>query len=253
LELFDLTGKVAIITGGSRGIGKAIATRMAQHGASVVVSSRKLEVCEAVASEIVAGGGKAIAVACNISHKDQLQNLVDKTREAFGKIDILVCNASVSPYFGSSATINDEQFDKIINTNIRSNHWLAHMVLPEMVERKDGSIIIISSIAGLAGSSLFGTYAISKAADLQLARNLAVEYGGDNVRINCISPGFVKTDYTKVLWDNPEFLASMLKTVPLKRIGMPDEIAGAAIYLAARSGSYTNGQNIIVDGGVTIS
>ena len=178
MELFDLKGKVALVTGSTKGIGKAIVTRMAEHGAKVVVSSRKADACDEVAAEINAKyPGQAIAIPCNIADKAQLQNLVDKTNEAFGKIDVLVCNAAVNPYFGPSKDIPDEAFDRIMSSNVKSNHWLCHMVLPQMQERKDGSIIIISSIGGLHGSSIIGAYCISKAADFQLARNLSVEFG----------------------------------------------------------------------------
>ena len=182
-NLFDLTGKVAVITGSTKGIGKAIAYRMAQHGAKVVVSSRKPDACDAVTAEINADFPKsAIAIPCNIGYKEQLQALVDKTRDTFGQIDSLVCNAAINPYAGPMAGIPDDAFDKIMGSNIRSNHWLATMVLPEMKERKDGSITIISSVGGLRGNAIIGTYAISKAADMQMARNIAVEYGPHNVK-----------------------------------------------------------------------
>jgi len=198
MELFDLTGKTAIVTGSTKGIGKAIAERLAEHGAQVVISSRKAPACEAVAEAINAKRpGAAIAVPANISSKDDLETLVDETRKAFGKIDILVCNAASNPYYGPMSGITDEAFNKILGNNIVSNHWLIHMVAPEMAQRKDGAIIIISSVGGLRGSRVLGAYAISKAADMQLARNLAQELSPDNIRINCIAPGLVKTDFKK--------------------------------------------------------
>ena len=251
--LFDLTGKVALITGSSRGIGRAIAIRMAEAGARVVISSRKLEACQTVANEITEAGGEAIAVACNISHKDQLQNLVDETRRQLGPIDILVGNAAVNPYYGSSLDIPDSAFDKIMACNIRSNHWLCQMVAPEMKERKDGCIIVISSITGLMGNSVIGAYGISKAADMQLVRNLAVELGPDNIRVNCIAPGLIRTDFAKALWENPETYKQTVKKYPLRRIGEPDEIAGAAIFLASSAGTFTTGQTLVIDGGGTIN
>jgi len=252
--LFDLSGKVAIITGSSRGIGKAIAQRMAEHGAKVVISSRKAGPCDEVAAEINArhGEGKAIAVPANIASKEDLQRLVDETRAAFGKVDICVCNAASNPYYGPLAGIADDQFRKILDNNIISNHWLIGMVAPEMRARKDGSIIIVSSIGGLRGNAVIGAYNISKAADFQLARNLAHEFGPDNVRVNCIAPGLIKTDFAKALWDDPATLERSTKGVPLRRIGEPDELAGAAIYLASKAGSFMTGQALVVDGGATI-
>lgn len=253
-SLFDLAGKVAIITGSSRGIGKAIAERMAEQGAKVVISSRKAGPCDEAAAEINAryGEGSAIAVPANIASKEDLQRLVDETRKAFGKVDICVCNAASNPYYGPLAGIADDQFRKILDNNIISNHWLIGMVAPEMRERKDGAIIIVSSIGGLRGSVTIGAYNISKAADFQLARNLAHEFGPDNVRVNCIAPGLVKTDFAKALWDDPATLERATKGVPLRRIGEPDEIAGAAVYLASKAGSFMTGQALVVDGGATI-
>lgn len=251
--LFDLTGKVAIITGSSRGIGKAIAERMAEHGAKVVISSRKQDACDAVAAEINdRHPGAAIAVAANISDKAGLQHLVDETRRAFGQVDILVCNAASNPYYGPMEGISDDQFAKILNNNIVANHWLIAMVAPEMRERRDGSIVIISSIGGLRGTPVIGAYAISKAADMQLARNLAHEFGPDNVRVNCIAPGLIRTDFARALWENPDTLKRSTEGAPLKRIGEPDEIAGAAVFLAAPAGSFMTGQTIVIDGGQTI-
>ncbi|MDR6849676.1 NAD(P)-dependent dehydrogenase (short-subunit alcohol dehydrogenase family) [Sphingomonas sp. BE270] len=254
MSQFDLSGKVAIITGSSRGIGKASAFELAEHGANVVISSRKQEACDAVAAEINAryGEGRAIAVAANISDKAGLQHLVDATRAAFGQIDVLVCNAASNPYYGPQAGIADEQFRKILDNNIVSNHWLIAMVVPEMRARKAGSIIIISSIGGLRGSTLIGAYCISKAADMQLARNLAHEFGPDNVRVNCIAPGLIKTDFARALWEDPERIEAANKTVPLRRIGEPEEIAGAVVFLAAQASSFMTGQTIVLDGGVTI-
>ena len=254
MELFDLTGKVAVITGSTRGIGEAIAHRMAEHGAKVVISSRKADACDKTTAEINAKfPDQAIAVPCNISSKEDLQRLVDTTNKTWGKIDSLVCNAAINPFYGSSADIPDDAFDKIMGSNIRSNHWLCQMVIPQMVERKEGTITIVSSIGGLRGSSVLGAYCISKAADLQIARNLAAEYGPQNVRVNTIAPGLVKTYFAKALWDNPETLERTTSTAPLRRIGLPDEIAGAAVFLASKAGAFMTGQNLVIDGGVTIS
>jgi len=253
MELFDLSGKVAIVTGSSRGIGKAIATRMAEHGAQVVISSRKPGPCEEVAATINEDhAGRAIAIPANISSKEDLQRLVDETRKAFGKIDILVCNAASNPYFGPMSGISDDAFHKILGNNIVSNHWLIHMVAPEMKARRDGAIIIISSVGGLRGSSMLGAYGISKAADFQLARNLAQELSPDNIRVNCIAPGLVKTDFARALWDTPEAERRSSSTTPLRRLGEPDDIAGAAVFLASKAGAWMTGQKVVVDGGATI-
>jgi NAD(P)-dependent dehydrogenase (short-subunit alcohol dehydrogenase family) len=254
MNLFDLTGKVAVVTGSNRGIGEAIVHRLAEHGAKVVVSSRKADACERVAAAINGKHpGHAIAQPCNISDKAALQALVDRAEAEWGRIDVLVCNAAVNPYFGPSKDLPDEALDKIMASNVKSNHWLAHMVLPQMVERHDGAIIIISSIGGLRGSPVIGAYCLSKAADFQLARNLAVEYGPHNVRINCIAPGLIKTDFARALWEDPDILKRSTSTAPLKRIGEPDEIAGAAVFLASRAGAFMTGQQMVIDGGTTIA
>ena len=226
-NLFDLSGQVAIITGSSRGIGRAIAERMAEHGARVVISSRKLQACEEVVQAINAkhGAGRAVAIAANISSKDDLAQLVQQTQQQVGPVDVLVCNAASNPYYGPQAGITDEQFRKILDNNIVANHWLIGMVAPQMIERKSGSIIIVSSIGGLRGSPVIGAYCISKAADMQLARNLAVEYGPHNVRVNCIAPGLIKTDFARALWEDADMLKERMSTTPMRRIGEPDEIS----------------------------
>ncbi len=255
MELFDLTGKSAIVTGSSRGIGRAIAERLAEHGARVVISSRKAGPCDEVAQVINEkyGEGRAIAVPANIGSREELQRLVDETNRAFGRIDILVCNAASNPYAGPMAGITDEQFEKIFHNNVLANHWLTQMVAPQMLERRDGAIVIISSIGGLRGNALIGAYNVSKAADMQLARNLAVEWGPYNVRVNCIAPGLIQTDFAKYLWENPDVLKVTVEPNPMKRIGQPDEIAGTAVYLCSPAGSYVNGQTLVVDGGLTIA
>ena len=254
MSLFDLTGKVAVVTGSSRGIGRAIVERMAEQGAKVVVSSRKAGACEEVVAVINArhGEDRARAIPANISSKDDLRRLVDETEAAFGPIDVLVCNAASNPYYGPLGGIADDQFRKILDNNILSNHWLIGMVAPGMRARKDGAIVIVSSIGGLKGNAIIGAYNISKAADFSLARNLAVEFGADNVRVNCIAPGLIKTDFARALWDNPETLKAFNARTPLGRIGSPDEIAGAAVFLASKAGAYMTGQAIVIDGGQTV-
>lgn len=255
-DLFDLTGKVAIVTGSSKGIGRAIATAMAEHGARVVISSRKADACEAVAAEInervAKGAGEAVAIPAHIGDREALQAMVDATRERWGHIDIVVCNAAVNPYYGPSSDLPDSAFEKILSSNIVSNHWLCHMVLPEMVERKDGVILVVSSVGGLKASTVIGAYNISKAADFALVRNLAAEYGPYNIRVNAIAPGLIRTDFARALWENPKTLAGATATTPLRRIGEPEELAGVAVFLASKAGSFATGQNFIVDGGQTI-
>ena len=252
ISLFDLTGKTAIVTGSTKGIGRSIAEALARSGANVVVSSRKADKCEEVAASIKAEGLEASAIPCHIGKREDVEHLVAETRSQYGKIDVLVCNAAVNPYYGPMFGLTDDAFTKVIDSNVRSNFWLCNLVIPEMAERRDGSVIIVSSIGGLRGSQHLGMYAISKAADFQLARNLAVEWGPQNVRVNCIAPGLVRTDFARALWENPETLARAESTTPLRRIGEPDDIAGAAVLLASRAGNWMTGQVIVVDGGVTI-
>lgn len=251
--MFDLTGKVAIVTGSSKGIGRAIAEALARAGAKVVISSRKAEACEEVAAPLRKEGRDVAVIPCHIGKRADCEALVAKTCDRFGTVDVLVCNAAVNPYYGPLNGLTDEAFDKVMQTNVRSNLWLANLVRPQMAARKDGAIIIVSSIGGLKGTDKLGIYAISKAADFQLARNLAIECGPDNIRVNCIAPGLVRTDFAKALWENPETLKQTETRTPLRRIGEPDDIAGAAVFLASRAGSWMTGQTIVIDGGVTIA
>ena len=251
-KLFDLTGKVAIVTGSSRGIGRAVAEAMAAHGAKVVVSSRKADACEPVAAGIREAGGEAAVGACNVSYREQCEALVAETRRLYGKVDILVGNAGANPYYGPGADIPDAAFDKIIQVNVKSNLWLTGLVAPEMRERRDGAIIYVSSIGGLRASRVIGAYCIAKAGDMQMARNFASEYGPDNVRVNCIAPGLVKTEFARALYENPDVAQKRIEGTPLRRLGEPEDIAGAAVYLASPAGSWMTGQTLVVDGGVTI-
>jgi len=248
-----MTDKVSLITGSTKGIGKAIAEQMSKAGAKVVISSRKADACDKVAADIRAAGGEAIAVPCNISHRDQLETLVETTLQTWGRVDALVCNAAVNPYYGPFLDIPDDAFDKSIAVNVRSNMLLSNLVLPQMKQRREGSITIISSIAGLKGIDMLGTYALTKAADMQMARNLAVGLGEFNIRANCIAPGLVKTDFARALWEDPEKLEKTLSTYPLGRLGEPDDIAGAAVFLASRAGAWLTGQTLVIDGGWAIS
>jgi NAD(P)-dependent dehydrogenase (short-subunit alcohol dehydrogenase family) len=248
--MFDLTGKVAVVTGGSRGIGRSICEQMAAHGAKVVVSSRKLPACEEVVKGIKARGGEATAVAASISDKAQLENLVATARKTYGKIDIMVCNAASNPYFGPLSGLKEDVFAKIMQNNVMSNLWLMNMVGPEMAERKDGVFIVISSIGALIGSAHIAAYNMSKAADLSLVKSLAMEWGKHNIRVNAIAPGLIQTDFAKALWDNPEIRKANESKAALKRIGQPDDIGGVAVFLASKAGNFVCGQCIIADGGV---
>jgi NAD(P)-dependent dehydrogenase (short-subunit alcohol dehydrogenase family) len=187
--------------------------------------------------------------ACNIGRKEDLQSLVNAAIQKWGGIDVLICNAAVNPYFGPAIDMSDDAYDKVMNSNVRSNFWLCNMTLPQMAERGGGSVVIVSSIGGLLGSPVIGVYGISKAADMALARNICVEWGAKNIRANCIAPGLVRTDFAKALWDNPQIYEQTIKLYPLRRIGEPDEIAGAAVFLAGPAGSFMTGQTIVIDGG----
>jgi NAD(P)-dependent dehydrogenase (short-subunit alcohol dehydrogenase family) len=250
---FDLTDQVAVITGSSKGIGRSIAETMAGLGAKVVVSSRKKEPCEEVAADIRKNGGEAIVIPCNISRRPEVEALVSGTLKAFGKIDILVCNAAVNPVYGPLNKLTDEAFDKIMGANVKSNLWLCNMVIPGMAQRGGGAVVIISSIGGMRGSEMLGAYAISKSADFALARCLAVEWGPKNVRVNCVAPGLVKTDFARALWEDQARVAQRNERTPLRRIGMPEEIGPVAAFLASGAASFITGQILVADGGVTIA
>jgi NAD(P)-dependent dehydrogenase (short-subunit alcohol dehydrogenase family) len=251
-DLFGLSGKVAIVTGSSKGIGKAIVESYAKLGARVVVSSRKVDACDEVAERIRLDGGEAISIPCNISNEEDLSRLVDSTLDKWGRIDMLVCNAAVNPYFGPLVDIDDKAYHKSMDSNILSNLHLSKRVHPSMSSRQDGSIIFISSIAGVRGSANLGVYSLTKAADMQLARSLAVEFGPDNIRVNCIAPGLIQTDFSRKRWADKEQLDEFLKTYPIGRIGKPEDMVGVAVLLAGKAGGFITGQTYFVDGGVTI-
>ena len=250
-ELFDLSGKIALLTGASKGMGKAMAMALAEHGARVVVSSRKLDQCESTAAEInsLCGEGSAIALACNIGYKDQLQSLVDATHEALGPIDILIANAGINPFYGPMSEIPDSAFDKIMSTNVRSNHWLCQMVAPDMIKTGAGSIMITSSTGAFSPSEVLGTYNISKLADIALVRNLAAELGPKGIRVNAICPGLIKTDFAQALWDNEEAAKRANEQTPLRRLGEAEDLKGIAVFLASSASAYITGQALAVCGG----
>jgi NAD(P)-dependent dehydrogenase (short-subunit alcohol dehydrogenase family) len=254
-ELFDLSGQVAIVTGSSRGIGRAIAERLAEHGARVVISSRNAEPCEAVAAAINErhGAGTAIAIPASISSKEALETLVSETQRRLGPIAILVCNAAANPYYGPMSGIGDAQFRKVLENNIISNHWLVQLVAPGMIAKGDGAIVVVSSIAGIRGTDTIGAYGISKAADMQLVRNLAVELGPSGIRVNCVAPGVIRTSFSKALWADPVLKSRIEAQTPLRRFGEPDDVAGIVVSLVAPAGRYMTGQTIVIDGGDTIA
>ncbi|MCH8074981.1 MAG: SDR family oxidoreductase [SAR324 cluster bacterium] len=249
---FDLTGKTAIVTGASKGIGRSIAEHLARFGARVVISSRKLDPCEEVAASIRSEGGEAVALSCNIGRKEEVEELVPKSREAFGPIDIMVCNAAVNPYYGPLPEITDEAYHKTMDSNVLSALWFARLVKDDMVARGGGSVIVVSSIGSLKGSAVLGAYGVSKAANNQLVRSLAVEWGAHNIRVNALLPGLVKTDMARVLWDTPEGKQRIKERFPIPRAGDPDDLGPAAVFLASRAGAWMTGQTLVIDGGSTI-
>ena len=250
-QLFDLTGQVALITGASKGMGKSMAMALAEHGSKVVVSSRKLDQCEETAAEINAACGeeRAIAIACNIGYKEQLQALVDETRERLGPIDTLIANAGVNPFYGPMSEIPDEAFDKTMNSNLRSNHWLCQMVSPDMLEKGRGAIMITASVGAFGPSDTLGTYNISKMADIALVRNLAMEWGPKGIRVNALCPGLIRTDFAKALWDNPEAAKRVTEQTPMRRFGEADDFKGIAVFVASDASAYVTGQALTVCGG----
>ncbi len=256
-NLFDLSGQVAVITGSTKGIGRAIASRMAQQGAKVVVSSRKADACDEVAADIdanwAANGGEAMAFPCHAGDKERLQAMVDATLAKWGRIDICVPNAGVNPYYGPSIEMPDSALDKIFEVNVKAVYWLCHMCLPNMVERGSGSIIIIASVAGLKGNTTIGAYTVSKVAEHQIARNFSLEYGPKGIRANAIAPGLIKTDFSTALWTDPKRMEKVNNAIPLRRLGDPHEIAGAAVFLASKASSYVTGQVLNVCGGAAIT
>ncbi|MCH8076900.1 MAG: SDR family oxidoreductase [SAR324 cluster bacterium] len=249
---FDLTGKNAIVTGASKGIGRSIAEHLARFGARVVISSRKLDACEEVAGSIREQGGEAVAISCNVSRKEEVEKLVPQAREAFGPIDIMVCNAAVNPYYGPLPEITDEAYHKIMDSNVLSALWFARLVKDGMAARGGGAFIVVSSIGSLKGSAVLGAYGISKAADNQLVRSLAVEWGRHNIRVNALLPGLVKTDMARVLWESPEAQQRIKERFPIPRAGDPDDLGPAAVFLASRAGAWMTGQTLVIDGGSTI-
>jgi dehydrogenase/reductase SDR family member 4 len=252
-SLFDLHGKVAIVTGSSRGIGLASAKGMAEHGAKVVICSRKAEACEAAAEQIRAGGGEAIALPCNIGRKDELQRVVQQSVSTWGRIDIVMANAAIHPWTGSLLDLKDETFNKFMQVNVQSSIWLAQMTVPGMIERGYGRFILVASIVGLLGDAVAGTYGLTKASDMQFVRNMAAEFASRGITANCIAPGTFKTEMARSQWEDEAMVRWYKGRNPSQRFGEVEEIAGLAVLLASPSGGYINGQTIAVDGGHTVS
>ena len=251
-SLFDLSGKVALVTGSTRGIGRAIAEELARAGARVAISSRKADACEAVRVEFERAGYPVLSRPCNVSRKEELQALVDATRATWGGIDIVVANAATNPYYGPLTDIADDAFDKIIGNNVKSVLWLAAMTLPAMASSGGGSFTLVGSIGGLLANNVIGAYGISKAAGHHLVRNLAAEWGPQRVRVNAIAPGLIKTDFARALWEDEARRAERIAATPLKRLGEPRDIAGIAVFLASDAAAFITGQCIVADGGVSI-
>lgn len=251
-NLFNLTNKIALVTGSSSGMGKAIAEAMGAHGAKVVISSNDTEGGQKVCDAMTAHGIEAVNIPCDMSKKEDIQRLYDAAVATFGKIDILVnCVGIAMP--NGFLDINAADFEKTMSLNLQSTIYLTKLVVPLMQAQKDGVIIYLASIAGVRGNKNIGLYGISKAGLIQLARNLAVEFGPDNIRVNSISPGMIDTPFSKGLIQNKVFMEKRLSQTPLRRVGLPEEIAGVAVMLASKAGGFMTGQNIIVDGGTTIS
>jgi dehydrogenase/reductase SDR family member 4 len=251
--LFDLRGKVAIVTGSSRGLGLASALGMAQHGAKVVISGRKSDACNAAVAQVQAAGGEALAAPCNIGRKEELQHLVDATLQKWGRIDIVMANAAIHPWIGSVLDLKEETFNKFMQVNVQSHIWLAQMTVPGMLERGYGRFIVVASIVGLLGDPVSGTYGLTKAADMQFVRNMANEFASRGVTANCIAPGTFKTEMARSQWEDEAMVKWYYGRNPSKRFGEVQEVAGLAVLLASPSGGYINGQTIAVDGGHTIS
>jgi NAD(P)-dependent dehydrogenase (short-subunit alcohol dehydrogenase family) len=253
MNLFDLSGKVAIVTGSSRGIGRAIAEAFAEAGARVVISARNQEPCDEAVAAIRKKGGEAIAVTCRISDKAQIENLVARTRQEWGGVDILVCNAAINPHYGPLEALTDQVFERMMTNNVLSNLWLSNLVVPDMKAKRDGSIIFISSIGGLKSSTVIAMYGVTKAADIALCRSLAAEWGPHGIRVNVIAPGLIETAFARALYEDPERRARREAETPLRRLGQPEDLAGAAVLLASRAGAFITGHTLVVDGGTMVT
>lgn len=249
-SLFDLTGKIALVTGATRGIGRSIAEELGKAGAKLAICSRKADACAETQAELEQSGMEVLAMPCNVSRKEELQAIVDAARARWGRIDIVVANAATNPYYGPLTGIGDEAFDKIFANNLKSVLWLAGMTLPGM--SAGGSFILVGSIGGIIANTVIGAYGMSKAAGHHLVRNLAAEWGPKNVRVNAIAPGLIKTEFARALWEDPKRAEERVSNTPLRRLGEPRDIGGIAVFLASPAAAFITGQCIVADGGVTI-
>ncbi len=252
-QRFDLTGKVAIITGSSKGIGLSIARGLAENGAKVVISSRKQDAVDAVAAEFIKEGFEAVGIACHIGDAEQREALVKKTIAHFGRIDILVNNAAINPFYGPLEAAEEEVFDKIMNINVKAPWMLTNLVQPHMKEQGSGSVINISSVEGIHPGFRLGLYSMTKSALIMLTKNQAKEWGKYGIRSNVVCPGLIKTKFSESLWSNEKLVGMYNQTVPLKRMAEPDEMAGLVMLLASDAGSYMTGGVYAADGGYLIS
>ena len=251
--MFDLTGKRALVTGSTRGLGRSIAEELGRAGARVVISSNEPDLCPAVAAELAALGIDTLPIPCDGADDSDLTAMVTRIDEAWGGLDILVCNAGVNLHNGPSPTATDEIYDKIMRINLRGTFKLCNLVIPAMAARREGAVVLMASLSSLRGNRSFGVYSMTKAAIAAMARNLAVEWGPDNIRVNAISPGFIDTDLAnQIKLDTPRFERRIMQT-PLRRIGTPREVAGSVLYLVSEAGAFTTGINLVVDGGTLVS
>lgn len=251
-DLFDLSKTVVIVTGGTRGIGLATATALAELGARVVISSEDKKACKAISSELQSFDLDVIGVPCDVRKRSQLEQLVETTLQEFGRLDALVCCAGIAPHLGAISSASDEDWDATVTVNLRSALWLSSLAIPQMLER-GGSVVFVSSIAGLRGNKNIGLYGISKAGLAQLARNLAMEWGPKNIRVNAVSPGLIRTEFSKTMLENDALMERHIGLTPLRRVGEAFEVAGVIAMLVSKAGAFITGQNIIVDGGTVIS
>jgi len=252
MNRFDIEGKVAIVTGASRGIGFSIARMLATAGVRVVLSSRKREALDDCAAEIRAAGGDALAIAAHTGQKDTLNALVESTVEQYGGVDILVNNAATNPHFGPVLEAEDSLWQKTIEVNLMGNLWLSQAVVPIMRERGGGKIINIASVVGLEPGHFQGIYSMTKAGIISLTKTLAMELGSDNIQVNAIAPGLIQTQFARVIWENDNVRKEIEAKTPAGRIGQPDDIAGMVLWLASSASDFTTGGVFVIDGGLTL-
>lgn len=250
---FGLTGQVVLITGATRGIGRAMVDAFADAGATLVLASNEGEACADLAAELTGRGIAALAVPCDVGIKADLAALVTRAIDRFGRIDVLVCNAGIAGPFGPMGEGGDDAFDDLLRVNLRHPLWLSTLVAPVMQRQGGGSIVLTASIAGLRGNKGVGLYGLTKAALMQLARNLAVEWGPSNIRANAIAPGLIGTDWASAILANPQASDRRLGLTPLRRVGEPWEVAAAALFLASPAAGFVTGHTLVVDGGTLIT